>query len=106
MANDTKRILVVLPTLGDRLETLQETLETIETQRQTASLRLIVVAPATAIQARELAKQFGAEVVDDPKTGISEAIKFSSFPTPTINGLSFLIAYKVSFSSSKRIASA
>ena len=74
MAKDTKRILVVLPTLGDRLETLQETLETIETQRQTASLRLIVVAPATAIQARELAKQFGAEVVDDPKTGISEAI--------------------------------
>lgn len=74
MANDTKRILVVLPTLGDRLETLQETLETIETQRKTVSLRLVVVAPASAVKARELSMKFGAEVVDDPKTGISEAI--------------------------------
>jgi GT2 family glycosyltransferase len=74
VANVKKRILVVLPTLGDRLETLQETLETIETQRNTVSLRLVVVAPSTALEARELAKKFGAEVVDDPKTGISEAI--------------------------------
>ncbi len=74
MANDTKRILVVLPTLGDRLETLQETLETIETQRKTVSLRLVVVAPVSAVKARELSKKYGAEVVDDPKTGISEAI--------------------------------
>lgn len=74
MANEVKRILVVLPTLGDRLETLQETLETIETQRKTASLRLIVVAPSSATKAQELALKYGAEVVDDPKTGISEAI--------------------------------
>lgn len=74
MASDTKRILVVLPTLGDRLDTLQETLETIEEQRKTSSLRLIVVAPASANAARELAVKYGAEVVDDPKTGISEAI--------------------------------
>lgn len=74
MATDTKQILVVLPTLGDRLDTLQETLETIEEQRMSSSLRLIVVAPASANAARELALKYGAEVVDDPKTGISEAI--------------------------------
>ncbi|WP_281640673.1 glycosyltransferase [Aurantimicrobium minutum] len=70
----TQRILVVLPTLGDRLETLQETLETIEAQRRTVSLRLIVVAPTSATKARDLAEKFGAEVIDDPKIGISEAI--------------------------------
>lgn len=74
MANDTKQILVVLPTLGDRLDTLQETLETIEEQRKTSSLRLVIVAPASANAARALALNYGAEVVDDPRTGISEAI--------------------------------
>ena len=74
MATDTKQILVVLPTLGDRLDTLQETLETIGEQRKASSLRLIVVAPASADAARVLALKYGAEVVDDPKTGISEAI--------------------------------
>lgn len=74
MPNETKRILVVLPTLGDRLSTLQETLETIEAQRKSVSLRLVVVAPSAAVRARELAKKFGADIVDDPKTGISEAI--------------------------------
>lgn len=74
MANNTKRILVVLPTLGDRLITLQQTLETINSQRKSASLRLVVVAPSNAIEARELARKYGADIVDDPKTGISEAI--------------------------------
>lgn len=65
---------MVLPTLGDRLDTLEETLISIDEQRDDASLRLIVVAPASATQARALAARFGATVLDDPKTGISEAI--------------------------------
>ncbi|MDF9810495.1 glycosyltransferase involved in cell wall biosynthesis [Aurantimicrobium minutum] len=68
------RILVVLPTLGDRLETLEETLQAIEEQRKEVSLRLVVVAPANAGEARELSRKYGADVVDDPKTGISAAI--------------------------------
>lgn len=68
------RILVVLPTLGDRLGTLRETLEAIEHQKKDVRLRLVVVAPASAHEARTLAKSFGATIVDDPKTGISEAI--------------------------------
>ncbi len=68
------RILVVLPTLGDRLETLRETLVAIDGQRPEVSLRLVVVAPARAIEARQMAAAFGADIVDDPKEGISSAI--------------------------------
>lgn len=67
-------VLVVLPTLGDRLESLAETLDTIAAQRQDLSLTLVVVAPPGATAARELAESRGAVVVDDPKRGISEAI--------------------------------
>lgn len=67
-------ILVVLPTLGDRLETLAETLAAVELQRSDVNLRLVVIAPAGATEARELARASGATVLDDPKEGISAAI--------------------------------
>ncbi|WP_419817067.1 glycosyltransferase [Glaciibacter flavus] len=67
-------ILVVLPTLGDRLEMLAKTLETVDEQRESVSLTLVVVLPEGADQARALAEGAGAVVVDDPKTGISDAI--------------------------------
>lgn len=67
-------VLVVLPTLGDRLETLRETLASVELQRADLPLTLAVVAPPTATAARALAAEFGAVVVDDPREGISEAI--------------------------------
>ncbi|KRC60472.1 hypothetical protein ASE14_05480 [Agromyces sp. Root81] len=67
-------ILVVLPTLGDRLDTLAETLESVDAQRADVRLTLVVVTPAHAIEARELAAAHGAVIVDDPKTGISAAI--------------------------------
>lgn len=68
------RILVILPTLGDRLESLQETLKSIDAQRAQVDLHLVVVTPTTATDARNLAESFGATIVDDPKTGISDAI--------------------------------
>jgi len=67
-------VLVVLPTLGDRLDTLRETLETVDAQRADVALTLAVVLPAGAAEARAMAAEFGAVIVDDPKTGISEAI--------------------------------
>lgn len=67
-------ILVVLPTLGDRLDSLKETLESVELQRRDTALTLVVVAPPTATAARDLAASTGAVVVDDPRQGISEAI--------------------------------
>lgn len=67
-------ILVVLPTLGDRLDTLAETLESIDLQRKDVELTLALVSPVGALEARKLAKKHGAILVDDPKVGISEAI--------------------------------
>lgn len=71
---NSARILVVLPTLGDRLDTLRQTLETIRRERERVNLRLVVVAPPSALEARELAEHFGATIVNDPKSGISNAI--------------------------------
>ena len=67
-------VLVVLPTLGDRIDSLRETLASIEVQRAKVTLTLVVVAPPGAIEARELAASAGAVVVDDPRAGISAAI--------------------------------
>lgn len=67
-------VLVVLPTLGDRIDTLRETLASVAAQRADVALTLVVVAPEGAEAARELAASMGAVVVDDPKTGISAAI--------------------------------
>jgi hypothetical protein len=67
-------VLVVLPTLGDRLTTLRETLESIEAQRRDVDLRLALVTPARAVEARELGARYGATLVEDPGTGISNAI--------------------------------
>lgn len=67
-------VLVVLPTLGDRIDSLRETLASVDAQRADVSLTLVVIAPAAAVEARELAASFGAVVVDDPKQGISTAI--------------------------------
>jgi len=67
-------VLVVLPTLGDRLEMLKQTLESVVEQRKTVGLTLVCVMPVGAIAAKAIALEYGAIVVDDPKTGISDAI--------------------------------
>jgi GT2 family glycosyltransferase len=67
-------ILVVLPTLGDRLDFLRETLESVEEQRRDVDVTLVVVSPPGAVEARALASSFGAVLVDDPKEGIAAAI--------------------------------
>jgi hypothetical protein len=67
-------VLVVLPTLGDRIESFRETLDSVALQREDVSLTLVVVAPSSATEARSLALEAGAVIVDDPKRGISEAI--------------------------------
>lgn len=71
---DGAGVLVVLPTLGDRIDSLRETLESVSRQRHSLPLTLVVVAPISATAARTLAGEYGAVVVDDPRAGISEAI--------------------------------
>ncbi|MDX6621178.1 MAG: hypothetical protein QOK36_3564 [Gaiellales bacterium] len=68
------KILVVLPTLGERIDLLAETLATVAHQRTQVDLTLVVILPARAVQARTLAKTFDAVILDDPGRGISEAI--------------------------------
>ncbi len=68
------QILVVLPTLGNRLDTLEQTLASIELQRSEVSLTLVVVTPNSATEARQLAERYESVLVDDPGVGISEAI--------------------------------
>jgi len=68
------KVLVVLPTLGDRVDSLEETLETVGRQRAEVDLTLVVVIPDGADAARDLATRCGAVVVHDPGRGISEAI--------------------------------
>ena len=65
------RILIVVPTLGNRLDFLQRTLASIT--GQSAPADIIVVVPASAGGARDLAHEAGASVLDDPG-GLSAAI--------------------------------
>lgn len=66
--------LVVVPTLGDRLETLRKTLDSVVRQRGDHALTLVVVSPPSATDARSLARDVGAGIVDDPRRGISAAV--------------------------------
>lgn len=68
------RILVVLPTLGERIDSLRETLDSIDEQRSDVHFSLVVVSPESAFEARALSSKYGAKLVNDPKTGISDAI--------------------------------
>jgi GT2 family glycosyltransferase len=69
-----RSVLVVLPTLGDRIESLRETLESVDAQRADLPVTLALVAPPGATEARALAASHGAIIVDDPREGISAAI--------------------------------
>lgn len=71
---DMSDVLVILPTLGDRLDTLRETLLSVQIQESDVDLRLVLVSPVSATSARGLGKEFGATLVDDPGVGISAAI--------------------------------
>ena len=62
MAN--ARILMVVPTLGSRIEFLSQCLTSITSQDTPADL--VVVCPPHAIEARELAEHHAATVIDDP----------------------------------------
>lgn len=64
-------ILIVVPTLGQRLEMLEQTLASIRSQDQPADI--VVVTPPTAITARKLARAASAHLVDDPGS-ISAAV--------------------------------
>lgn len=57
-------VLIVIPTLGQRVDYLRQTLESIRNQQVEADIA--VVTPLGATAARALAHEFGAKVIDDP----------------------------------------
>ena len=71
MANS---VLVILPTLGQRPGSFRDALESVAAQRAEVQLRLVVVLPLAAVEARALATSFGAELVDDPRRRLAGAM--------------------------------
>lgn len=74
MMSESSRILVVLPTLGERLDTLDRACRSVGLEQQGFRVTLVMVAPRDAIEAKRIAKKYGATVVDDPGKGMSAAI--------------------------------
>lgn len=66
------RILVVIPTLGERPEFLRQTLESVKNQKGVKS-DIVIVFPLNNNATRKIAKEFGAEMVNDPG-GLSRAV--------------------------------
>ncbi len=62
--NERTEVLLVVPTLGQRIEYLRETLTSIQDQEVQADV--VLVTPQDATEARQLAAEFGANVLDDP----------------------------------------
>ncbi len=58
------RIRLVIPTLGKRVDYLEQTLKSVRSQG--VPVDLVVVVPSAATQARALAASFGARLLDDP----------------------------------------
>lgn len=72
------RVLMIIPTLGQRLDLFEETLMSLADQnsRTNKVLDIVVVCPKKSKEARELATKFGAIIADDPSNprGISAAV--------------------------------
>ena len=69
----TPSVLVVVPTLGERIETLEQSLASVRAQ-QGVEAHLVVVVPDAAVEARDVALRHGATLVSDPRRGLSAAV--------------------------------
>lgn len=68
------RLMVVLPTLGRRLDSLELSLASCQTLPPWVEVTVAAVVPRQATRARDLALRYGAVIVDDPGAGMAEAI--------------------------------
>ena len=66
-------VLAVVPTLGERVDTLGAALASVRSQ-QGVDVTLVVVVPQAATEARRIAEEHGALIVDDPRRGLSAAV--------------------------------
>jgi len=73
MSTRQPSVVVVIPTLGTRLDTLRESLDSVCAQ-DGVDVHLVVVVPSEADEARTIASRFGATLVNDPRRGLSAAV--------------------------------
>ncbi|MDP4972421.1 MAG: hypothetical protein NWP95_02820 [Pontimonas sp.] len=66
--------LVVLPTLGDRLEFLEMTLRSCRDLAGLVPTTVAMVVPTGAVEARALGSQYGVVLIDDPGSGMADAV--------------------------------
>ena len=71
---NTVSVMVVLPTLGERLESLALALESCATFPAHIEPTIVVVVPEGATPARQLALRHDAIVINDPGSGMADAI--------------------------------
>ena len=69
----SRRVLVVMPTLGERVEGLARAVDSVVSQTGVET-RLVIVAPEGSSVAKEAAARVGASFVPDPKRGLSAAV--------------------------------
>lgn len=72
-------LLVVVPTLGERLDYLERALHSCADLNGWVDYSIAVVTPSSASSARKLASRFGATVVDDPGRGMAAAVNRAVF---------------------------
>ena len=68
------KLLVVLPTLGTRLDLLAEALDSCVEAGKSVPLTVAVIVPKSASTARQLAKNAGARIIDDLGIGMAAAV--------------------------------
>jgi GT2 family glycosyltransferase len=68
------RVLVVLPTLGQRNDRLVRALESIDHQRDQVDLTIALVVPEGRSETVAIGKRFGATIVEDPGAGMAAAM--------------------------------
>lgn len=66
-------VLAVIPTLGERTDTLGAALASVRAQKD-IDCTLVVVVPREASEARDIAAAHDAVIVDDPRRGLSAAV--------------------------------
>ena len=71
---DTVRLMVVLPSLGERLDSLELALDSCLSLPAWVTATVVVVIPHQAMEARDIAMRRGAVLIDDPGLGMAGAI--------------------------------